>query len=332
MSNKKFLFYGALILILVCASIYIFQGKSSKIIQLEEEVKTTVKIGTFLGNINPFPFFVTQTKGLLEEDKLEIELMPIESNVAVSALLSKDIDYLTFIRRGVAASLKEIPVKTIMCMVPYTDFGLFSKPNLELKDIKTIGISNWVTPPHYFALKVIEENNLSAEIIPAGSLGTQLQLLLQGKVDAVVASPAVLVELQIQEHGYETLKFFEEELPQGLVTTDEKIKNNSEEVEKVVKAFSLGVDFIKDNPEETKELLFTFLELEENEFNKNLIEKYYNSFREGYFSNDGIISKEGAEISIKLAKAGNYETLEDIESQIVTEEDMAACFDFSFIE
>ena len=46
----------------------------------------------------------------------------------------------------------------------------------------------------------------------------------------------------------------------------------------------------------------------------------------------GVAADEGAEMLIKYAKAGNYQTLQDVESQIVTEDDLRQVFDFRFVE
>jgi ABC-type nitrate/sulfonate/bicarbonate transport system substrate-binding protein len=328
MTNKKFWIFGVIIVALLIISTIIFQPENESA-DNEEQQKATVTIGQSSGSLNSFPLFVAREMGFFSEYNLEVQFRELESNIAVSALLAKEIDYFTFLREGVMASLKGAPIKTITTFAGSSSFALVTQPDLELNDIKTVGIAHWLAPPHYLALKVIKENNLSAEIIASGSMPATTALLTTKKVDATVRGP--LPALQLRDEGYKILTIFGDEIPQGLVTTDDKIKNNPEEIEKVSKAVQASIEFIKNNPEETKELLFAFLELEKNMTNQGRVEELYSISRDG-FETGGTPSREQIEIVIKLGKAGNYETIQDIEKQTVTEEDIATAFDFSLVK
>jgi len=325
MINKKLLIFGIIIVALLVVFFLTSISQNS-----EEQQKTVVKIGQFSSSFNAFPLFVAKEKGFFEEYGLEVELKEIEAKIAIPALLAKEIDYSFYIREGVLASLEGAPIKTIVTFTEDSSFFLVARPGLEMSDLKTIGIGSWSTTPHYLALKVIEENNLSAEIVTAGTVPTATAMLVKGQIDAVVQT--ALSAHQLQAKDYKILKAFDEGMTQGLFTSDDKIKNNPEEVQKVIMALQSAVRFIKNNPEETQELLFSLLKLEKNEVNQKIVEEIY-SISQRNFSEEGVpASQEGINLLIKLAKVGEYKTISDIEKQTVTDEDISAAFDFSLVK
>jgi ABC-type nitrate/sulfonate/bicarbonate transport system substrate-binding protein len=117
----------------------------------------------------------------------------------------------------------------------------------------------------------------------------------------------------------------------GLVTTDEKIANNSEEIEKVAKSVQDAIKFIKKNPRETKELIFEYFGLEQNEDNKKTVDDVYSLFAQCLLS-DGVPQEEGITKLIQYVKAGQFESFEDLDNQTVSPEEIDKSFDFRFLD
>jgi len=319
-TKKKIWIIGVVVLLLVLTLIIICQPE-------KETSESIIKIGYTPTAIFAFPLFVAQEKGFFTEQGLEVELKPIEPTIAIPGLLAQEIDYFCFTLTATRSAFQGAPIKIIMALTGSTFLTLIAQPNLTLNDLKTIGIPTWFDPPNYMALRLIEENNLSAEIIAAGSIPGAPALLVSGEVNALIHD--VVTAFKLREEGYPILKIFDDQIPQGLTTSDYKIENNPKEVERIVKAIQSGLTFIKNNPQETQELLFNFLKLERNETNQKIVEELHSIFKQKV-NETGAPSQEEIETLIKIAKASEYQSFEDVESQIVTQEDVATVFDLRF--
>jgi ABC-type nitrate/sulfonate/bicarbonate transport system substrate-binding protein len=322
--NKKICLFSLLVFVLIITALILIIKSG------EKTPHPVIKIGYSAGAASSFPLYVAQEKGFFNQEGLKVQLENIEPNVIVPALLSKEIDYFAYTLTAVKASLKGAPIKTIIAFTNSTFLTLIAQPNLELKDLKNIGITLWFTPTHYLALRTIEENSLNAQIVAADSVAGASALLINKKVDALVHN--IVVALQLREKGYKILKiFYDDYLAQGLTTSDEKIKNNHGEVKKVIKAVMASANFILSNPKETQELLFNYLGLEKNEKNQKMIEELYSVLKQG-INKKGVPSEKEINALIKNAKVEKYQSLEDIEKQTVTPEDITKAFDFRFLK
>jgi len=331
MINKKILILGVLI-VLLAVLVFLLQEKPD-LTGPEEQQKTIIKIGCWTGDLHLLPFFVAQKAGIFDEYNLEVQLKQMESTVSTAALLKGEIDYSIFIREGTMAILKGTPLRAVMSFYekpfPYL---LNAQPGINLNDIKTIGITYPLSPSHYVALKAIEENDLPAEIVIAGGSGQVVFSLLETKrVDALV-TPVNIPCLQFDKTGTAPIvQFIDHDIPSGLTTTENKIRNNPEEVERLIKALLSAIKFIKDNPEKSKEILFESYKLDETDVNQKVVEEILPRLKNN-LSETGAFSNEEIDTLIKIGKTGAYETLEDVEKQIVTDEDIATVFDFRFVK
>ncbi len=330
MINKKFLILGAAIVTLLIIFAIVLQQKTEFTIP-EENGKTKIIIGQNHQAYASFPVFVAVEKGIFNEYGLDVQLVEmLDSSIMAQALMKKEIDYSGPI--PAVFSLQGAPIKAIFNAFekPIPNF-LIAQPGLRMNALKTIAVPNLHTSTHYVALKMIEENNLSAEIISSGGSGGLRSIFFGKQVDAIVI-PMATEPLRLVKLGAGTVLFtIDWHTPQGLVTTDDKIKNNPEEVEQMIKAMQSAIKFIKDNPEESKKLLLKINDLEETEVNQKLIEEVSSILKDS-FGEKSIPNQDWINTTIKLGKAGAYETLDDIEKQIVTDEDIAAVFDFRFVK
>jgi NitT/TauT family transport system substrate-binding protein len=324
--NKTFLILGTVILASVIGLLIINQlGKETK--ELSEPI---IKIGYTRGSLRGFPLFVAQERRFFNEYGLNVQLKEMEASILIPAILSKEIDYFSFTIQAVKASLHGAPIKTVMNLMEHSFFALNTQPGLELNDIKSIGIMNWFGLSHYLALRTIKEHNLSAKIIASQSIQGAPALLITGQVDALVQD--ILSSLQLQKEGYPIVETFNHvKLAQGLTTSNDKIENHPEEVRKMIKAIQSSIAFIQNNPQETKELLWKYLGWEKDEDYQPMMEELYSNLVQG-IAEGGTFTEEEINMLIKIGKTDEFNDLEDIEKQEVTEEDIAKAFDFRFLK
>lgn len=327
--NKKFLVVIApIILIATGVSFFLFWPKIES-----PEIKISG---------NTLSFFIARNKGFFNKENLQVKLVekiPTQDE-EISALLAGKVDYALGLspETPIEASLRGAPIKTII--VPSTPsascavFFLIALPGLKLNDLKTVGVFSQYTFQYYLVLKFIEENNLDAKIISSGSQeapwGTQeLQsLLLANKVDAILLRTFPAEQLQSQ--GFPILATLIDTTPSTLSVRDDKIEKSPGEIKKVVRVMEKGIEFTVTNPKETMGLVLKYLGLKKTEKNIQIIEKEYSICEATHDKNNIPIDKK-MELLIKVVKAKDFETTQEVEEQIVTQEEFDKVFDFRFV-
>lgn len=323
--NKKFLLVIVLLIIVITGVVIFSLWPKKKL----PEVKIA---GTALSSL------VAEEKGFFKEEDLQVKLERMSAQDSISALLAGKVDYATFgvfAKPPIKASLRGAPIKTIMFTARYQVFFLVARPELKLDDLESIGIFSRYTSQHYRALKFVDENNLKVKIIAPGpqeiSWGTKelRNLLLAGEVDAIlILSPPAH---QLQSQGFTILDILIDESPLSLSLRNDKLEKQPKEAQKVVRALERAQEFILTRPEETKEFLLKFLNLEKTEKNLQIIKKGY-SFSKTAYDRRNVPTDEGAEFLIQLAKADEFKTLQEVEEQIVSPEEFQKVFDFRFVK
>lgn len=281
---------------------------------------------------------IAQEKGFLREEGFQVKWENISLEDTVSPLLTGKTNYAAFsgliVKPTVEASLRGAPIKIIIFPIKHQTLFIVGQPGLELNDLKTITILSQYSSEHYHLLKFIKENNLEITIIAFKTWeGNPLQelknLLLNDEVDAILISPYQAFQLRAQ--GFSILDAIIDEVPSGLSVRNDKIEKNPEEIQKVIRALEKTAEFIVTNPEETKKLILKIWDLEKTEENLKKIEEYYPLLRDSFDRTD-VPYDEGAELLIKLVKAGEFETIQEVEEQIVTREELDKVFDFRFVK
>jgi ABC-type nitrate/sulfonate/bicarbonate transport system substrate-binding protein len=338
-SKKIWVLAGIVLVVLVLTAVAIGLTEKPKTSgeQAEESAELAagikeIKIANVPKIFPYFPLFVAQQKNLFEANGLMAEFEQMETADALKALIEKEVDYMPSSPLTLEASLEETPIKTIMAFADGSPYYLVLQPGLELKDLKTIGVSSPHSGPHYQAMKLIEENDIPATVSFLGNSPAQhITALFEASVDGAVVTPPYVFLLR--EDGFTVLEPFGDVrvLFSGLTTRNEKIENNPEEVEKVIKTVQSAVEFIRTNPQETRDLLFEFFELEKNEKNEKAVEDTY-LFMKGYFSTEGTLDEETIREVIQFAKTEQFASFKDVKNQSVSPEEIAKAFDFSLLE
>lgn len=327
-TNKKLWIFGAVVFVLAIALIIIYLPKEER--SGKELPKSVVKVGCAIEAMHNFPLFVAKEKGFFDDYGLEVQLKEMDAPLLLPALLAGEIDYFNIVSMGVSAISKGAPLKMVVSLMRDIPYALFSQPGLELKDLKTIGIMYRFIFSHYRLLKLVEEHNLSVKIISPEGILASIPLLQRQEVDALFYPYPTLSAIKLEKEGYPILLIENTGVPQALGTTEDKIKNNPEEIEKMIKALQASAEFIRNNPKESKELLYDFLRLEKTDTNQEIIEKIYPILRE--LVEVSSPTEEGMKLLIKHSKAGEYSTYEEVDQQAVSEEEINKFFDLRFVK
>ncbi|HYA28476.1 MAG TPA: ABC transporter substrate-binding protein, partial [Acidobacteriota bacterium] len=190
-------------------------------------------------------FYVAHRKGFYRDEGIDLEPILMQPSLASTAVLTGDLDYNGAVTGVIGAAVSGRPMKAVLFTVARPLQYLMSKKELkeprDLKGKRIAGSSPGGTVTFLTKL-VLKNNGLDVDrdvfLNPMGGTGaSRLAALDSGVVDAVILeSPDNILA---QQKGFRELIFFGDsvEFPQnGFGTSEKKLKDNPEEVYKMVRA------------------------------------------------------------------------------------------------
>ena len=200
-------------------------------------------------------FYAAYHKGFYKDEGIELEPIIMQPALASTAVLTGDIDYNGAVTGVVGAAVRDRPMKAVLFTVARPLQYLMSKKEIkdphDLKGKKIAGSSPGGTVT-FLTVLVLKRLGLDPErdvlLNPMGGTGaSRLASLESGVVDAVILeSPE---NIAAQQRGFHELIFFGDliEFPQnGFGTSEKKIRENPEEIFKMIRATLRGLMFIWD--------------------------------------------------------------------------------------
>ena len=214
-----------------------------------------VRLAVPTKSVSFLAFYVAHRKGFYRDEGLDLEPILMQPSLASTAVLTGDLDYNGAVTGVIGAAVSGRPMKAVLFTVARPLQYLMSKKDLkdarDLKGKKIAGSSPGGTVT--FLTKLVLKNfGLDAErdvfLNPMGGTGaSRLAALESGVVDAVILeSPDNILA---QQKGFRELIFFGDavEFPQnGFGTSEKKLRENPDDVSKMVRATLRGLTFIWD--------------------------------------------------------------------------------------
>jgi NitT/TauT family transport system substrate-binding protein len=162
-----------------------------------------VKVGIPSPSLSVLALRTAQVKGLFREEGLDVSLIQLATNVTITALTTKEVDYATASVAAMRSAISGLPVKTVVFVVRRPLHVLVSRPDInslqELRGkIVSIGAYNDLTD---FVLRaVLARHNMDREkdiktLVISGS-GARLIALLTGTIDGAILPPPFNVEAE----------------------------------------------------------------------------------------------------------------------------------------
>ena len=200
-------------------------------------------------------FYTAHRKGFYHDEGIDLEPIVMQPSLASTAVLTGDLDYNGAVTGVIGAAVSGRPMKAVLFTVARPLQYLMSKKDLkeprDLKGKRIAGSSPGGTVT--FLTKLVLKNiglDVDRDVFlnPMGGTGaSRLAALDSGVVDAVILeSPDNILA---QQKGFRELIFFGDsvEFPQnGFGTSEKKLKENPEEVYKMLRATLRGLMFIWD--------------------------------------------------------------------------------------
>jgi ABC-type nitrate/sulfonate/bicarbonate transport system substrate-binding protein len=261
-----------------------------------------IRLGLPSRSMGYLPLFVALRRGFFKDENIDLDLPLMLPNIAHNALLSGDIDYHGVADSALRLAAKGAPIKTIFFGTTLPNYFVMAKPQIKtVADLKGkyIGVSRFGGTTDLAARVALQKNGLDPQkdvvLIMIGFANTRNAALTAGSIDATIANPPDNAVLK--QKGYRELLFLGDaiEFPSnGFTTTDRRLRENRDQVKRLLRALYRGLQFTREQPAETIKII-------ESEYNLDpaLALESYASLAKS-LSKDGTSSQAGLRVHLKL--------------------------------
>jgi len=257
-------------------------------------------------------------RNFFKDENLDVEIIRMNPNVAITALATGDVDYCQLFGAVVGGAIAGLPVRIVAGFLDNWPMTLIAQPEVKtLKDLrgKTLGISSFGATPDVAARMMIKQAGIDPEkeikVLALGSDAARMTALMQRVVDVVVMSPPA--DTQLEKQGYKILARAYElfNFPYlGLGTNTRKIKGKPQEIRRVIKAAIRANRFIRDNRDEAVRTFMSWGKVE-----REFAYASYDALR-NLFNADGAVPEDGLKLVIEQARRGAKVTREVAPSEV----------------
>jgi ABC-type nitrate/sulfonate/bicarbonate transport system substrate-binding protein len=205
------------------------------------------------------PLFVAIHRGFFKDEGLEIELPRLVPAMAHNALIAGEAHYHGLADSGLRLAARGLPLKAIFYAADRPMYYLVAQKDIravpELKG-KRIGVSQFGGTSDLSARLALKHFGIEPEkdalLIQIGAEGTRMAALRAGSVAAIIVPvPAVAI---LKREGFNEVSFVGDVVEfasNGYTTTEQRIREQPQEVKKVVRGLYRGLRYAKENPEGT---------------------------------------------------------------------------------
>ena len=225
-----------------------------------------VRMGSSSTNVSFLALYTALNRGFFKDEGIDLEIVFMPANLASTAVLNGDLDYNGAVTGTIGAAVQGRPMKVLLFTVSKPLLFLMGQKNItdlkQLKGKKIAGSSpgGSATLLANQALKQIglEPGKDVSVLQMSGNAASRYAVLESGVVDASLLS--VPENIIAHEKGYNELLFLGDvvEFPQnGFGTSEKRIRENRDEVYRMVRATLRGLQFIwdKNNSEAVTNIL-----------------------------------------------------------------------------
>jgi ABC-type nitrate/sulfonate/bicarbonate transport system substrate-binding protein len=224
---------------------------------------------------------VAKYQGYFKDEGLDVEVLQMNANVSVAALAAGNVDYNLILQSVVTANLRGLPLKIAGILIERPNHVVVAHPSIQkFADLKNkkIAISSFGSLVDILARLTAAYFNLDprseVQYVAAGSSSARVAQLQAGVVQAAFVTPPG--NLRAEAMGFKTLLRIRDLFPfpvNGIGLTEQKLKNNRDEVKKIVRALLRANRYIINNPKGAVKILSdwgrTKPEVAEDAYNDN---------------------------------------------------------------
>ncbi|MGH7767096.1 MAG: ABC transporter substrate-binding protein [Candidatus Binatia bacterium] len=288
-----------------------------------------VRMGSSSTNVSFLAIYTAQHRGFFRDEGLDLEIIFMPANLASTAVLNGDLDYNGAVTGTIGAAVHGQPMKVLLFTVSKPLLFLISKKEIkdpkQLKGKKVAGSSPGGSAT-LIAEKVLRHYGLEpgrdVSLLPmGGSAASRFAVLESNVVDASFLSvPENIIAL---EKGYNELIFAGDvvEFPQnGFGTSEKRIRENPDEVYRMVRATLRGLQFVwdKGNQEAVTNILMKQWKVGDRRMAGEMARQV-----DRVLTKDASVKPESVQVLVDLARAS---------AKVSRPVSAAQVIDYSFVE
>lgn len=265
--------------------------------------KIRIAVANF--NVSFMTAGVAAKKGYFKDEGLEPEIIAMRPPISITALASGDIDYTTVFGSVVRAAVRGLPVRVVASFIDGSTHALIARPEYKtVKDLrgKTMAVGSYGASDDIAGRMMIKHYGVDPDkqmkIVALGPDRARFAALKEGIVDVAVIAPPADAEgrkagFNILARAYEIFTF-----PfVGLGANAKKLAEKPDEVKRTLKAFVRANRFIRENRDESIQILAAW-----GRTDRNSATAAYDSAVK-VFNTDGMIPESGLKLVLEQARA-----------------------------
>ncbi len=201
-----------------------------------------LRIGYSVGGLIPFPLIVAKENRFFEQAGFDAELINIPPTIAVTALVSGDIQYVIFAGTTLNAAVRGLPVKLVMVYNDRPLFSLMSRPDIRsIKELKgkVLGVATLTSGESFLSRRLLKDAGIDADkemtLRVIGNTPDRLQALRAGAVDATTLTlPA---DIHAERLGLRRLAFMGdtmESINGGFGVSERWLQQRPDQIKKMI--------------------------------------------------------------------------------------------------
>jgi NitT/TauT family transport system substrate-binding protein len=269
-----------------------------------QERAVTVGITTKTGTTG-LPFVIAEEKGFFKSEGLNALSVVMQNQVVVNGVVARQVDYGGTFSNFIGAALSGLPVRIVMAVMDGSDHYLVTSPNIKrVEDLKgkKFGISSFGGTPHSEAIMILRKHGMHPEkdvtFLQIGGSSSRYAALDSGSIDAAMLVPPF--NKLAKKRGFNEILSFNEimNIPLGgLAVHTQKIKEQPDEIVKMIRAMLKGVDYIRNHKAEVVSIMDSKWGIKEADVREGIYRDIV-----GIYTRNGIASDETMKNVIQLVR------------------------------
>ncbi len=221
----------------------------------------------------PSPFYipveVARQRGFFQDQNLDLKLIVTKSDVDRAALVSGDIDYTLRVSSTVLSAARGLPVRVLFIGTTKPFWALVVRQDInsakELKG-KVMGVGGMVGAHHLTSKVILRQNGLDPDrdvVFKVVGVGARLPALLAGAMDGGLLDYAEA--FRAKKAGLKMLlnaADYHSTLSAGLGANIKKLREQPDQVKRMLKANVQGLKAMRENREATLKAIMNWMKVD----------------------------------------------------------------------
>ena len=215
------------------------------------------------------PAEVARQRGFLREQNLDIKLLLTRSEVDRAALVSGSVDYTLRAGSSFVSAARGLPVRIVLLGTMKPFWGLVVRPQVnsvsELKG-KSVGVPGLLGSQQVSAKFILKHYGLDPDkdvVYRVVETGARIAAILSGAIDSSMmdygeAFRAKKAGLKMLVNAADLHSL----LAGGLAVNIKKLKEQPDQVRRMLKAMTQALQYIQDNPDGTQQIMLSWLKID----------------------------------------------------------------------